>query len=237
MAAEDLDLVVQLGDYIYEGAPNPARPRVHEGDSEPMTLVEYRNRHAQYRGEAPLQAAHAAFPWAVVLDDHEIDNDWADEIPQDPNVQPRDVFLARRAAAFQAYYEHMPLRRSSLPKGIDMQLYRRLTFGNLLDVHVLDTRQYRSDQNRELRLDPSRTILGDDQERWLLANLAGETARWNVLGQQVFFSQRDFTAGPNQSFSDDAWDNYVPERDRLRDDIAGVGTSNPVVLTGDVHCS
>ena len=237
MAEEDLDLVVQLGDYIYEGAPNRARPRVHEGDSEPMTLVEYRNRHAQYKGEAELQAAHAAFPWAVVLDDHEIDNNWADEVPQDPNLQPRDVFLARRAAAFQAYYEHMPLRRSSIPRGIDMQLYRRLTFGALLDVHMLDTRQYRSDQNQALRLDPGRTILGGEQQRWLLANLAGPTARWNVLAQQVFFSQRDFTSGPNQSFSNDAWDNYVPERNRLRDHVAAVGASNPVVLTGDVHCT
>jgi alkaline phosphatase D len=131
----------------------------------------------------------------------------------------------------------MPLRRSSIPAGIDMQLYRRLTFGDLLDVHVLDTRQYRSDQDQALRLDPNRTILGDDQEQWLMANLAGGTARWNALAQQVFFSQRDFTAGPNQSFSNDAWDNYVPERNGLRDHVAAVGASNPVVLTGDVHAT
>jgi phosphodiesterase/alkaline phosphatase D-like protein len=111
--------------------------------------------------------------------------------------EPPEVFLARRAAAFQAYYEHMPLRRSSVADGMDMQLYRRLTFGNLLDLHLLDTRQYRSDQNQVLRLDPDRTILGDDQERWLTRNLAGDTARPNVLAQQVFFSQRDFTSGPN----------------------------------------
>ena len=150
-------------------------------------------------------------------------------------MQPRDAFLARRAAAFQAYYEHMPLRRSSIPQGIDIQLYRRLTFGDLLDVHVLDTRQYRSDQNQALRLDPTRTILGDEQEQWLRANLAGPTARWNALAQQVFFSQRDFTSGAADSFSDDAWDNYVADRDSLRDHIAAVGTSNPVILTGDVH--
>ncbi len=173
MAEEDLDLVVQVGDYIYEGAPNPASIRVHEGTGEPVTLEQYRNRHAQYRGDADLQACHAAFPWLVVLDDHEIDNNWADEVPQDPALQPRDTFLARRATAFQAYYEHMPLRRSSIPSGIDIQLFRRSTFGDLLDVHVLDTRQYRSDQDQTRRLDPSRTILGDEQERWLLDNLAG----------------------------------------------------------------
>jgi alkaline phosphatase D len=170
-----------------------------------------------------------------VLDDHEIDNNWADEVPQDPAVQPHDAFLARRAAAFQAYYEHMPLRRSSIPEGIDIQLYRRQTFGDLLDVHVLDTRQYRSDQNQALRVDPTRTIIGDEQEQWLRANLAGPTARWNALAQQVFFSQRDFTAGAADSFSDDAWDNYVADRDGLRDHLAAAGTSNPVILTGDVH--
>jgi alkaline phosphatase D len=237
MAGDDLDLVVQVGDYIYEGAPNPASLRVHEGTGEPITLENYRNRHAQYRTDEDLQASHGAFPWLVVLDDHEIDNNWADEIPQDPAAQPRAAFLARREAAFQAYYEHMPLRRTSIPRGIDMQLYRRVTFGDLLDVHLLDTRQYRSDQNQQLRLDPARTILGDEQEAWLLANLAGRTARWNALAQQVFFSQRDFTSGPAASFSDDAWDNYVPERNALRDHIAAVGTSNPVILTGDVHAN
>ena len=167
MSEEDLDLVIQVGDYIYEGTGNPTQLRPHEGTTEPITLENYRNRHAQYKTDADLQACHAAFPWVVVLDDHEIDNNWADEVPQDPPAQPHDAFLARRAAAFQAYYEHMPLRRSSIPSGIDIQLYRRLTFGDLLDIHVLDTRQYRSDQDQALRLDPTRTILGDEQEQWL----------------------------------------------------------------------
>ncbi len=237
MAEEDLDLVVQLGDYIYEGAPNPSQFRVHEGQGEPMTLGGYRNRHAQYKSDTDLQAAHAAFAWVVVLDDHEIDNNWADEVPQDPDKQSREAFLARRKAALQAYYEHMPLRRASIPSGIDIQLYRRLPFGDLLDLHVLDTRQYRSDQSTTARLDPSRTILGDEQERWLRHALAGPTARWNVLAQQVFFSQRDFTAGPAASYSNDAWDGYVADRDGLRDHLATTGTSNPVVITGDVHAN
>ena len=237
MAEEDLDLVVQLGDYIYEGASNPSQFRVHEGVGEPMTVGQYRNRYAQYKGDGDLQASHAAFPWVVVLDDHEIDNNWADEVPQDPDRQSREAFLARRRAALQAYYEHMPLRRSSIPRGIDIQLYRRLVFGDLLDLHVLDTRQYRSDQSTAGRRDPDRTILGDEQERWLRDALAGPTARWNVLAQQVFFSQRDFTAGPEASYSSDAWDGYVADRDGLRDHIAAAGTSNPVVITGDVHAN
>jgi len=238
LAVEDIDVVVQLGDYIYEGAPRADQPRRHEGDSEPVTLVEYRNRHAQYRTDADLQAAHGAFPWIVVFDDHEVDNNWADEIPQDPALQPRDAFLARRAAAFQAYYEHMPLRRSAMPRGIDIQLYRRVTFGDLADFHVLDTRQYRSDQvDNAQRADPARTILGTEQEAWLRQAVAGPTARWNVLAQQVFFSQRDFTAGPGTNFSDDAWDGYVVERNSLRDHLTTVGTTNPMVITGDVHAN
>ena len=237
MAEEELDLVVQLGDYIYEGAGSATQFRRHEGVGEPLTVAGYRNRYAQYKGDPDLQASHAAAPWVVVLDDHEIDNNWADEVPQDPERQPREAFLARRRAALQVYYEHQPLRRASLPTGLDVQLYRRLVFGDLLDVHVLDTRQYRSDQDASARLDPSRTILGDEQERWLEQALAGPTARWNVLAQQVFFAQRDFTAGMPQSFSDDAWDGYVADRDRLRDHLVAVGTSNPVVLTGDVHAN
>ncbi|MEX2100832.1 MAG: alkaline phosphatase D family protein [Acidimicrobiia bacterium] len=240
MAEEDLDLVIHLGDYIYEDPPGLSLTvvRNHDGDGEPVTLHEYRNRHALYKGDVNLQAAHAAFPWIVVLDDHEIDNDWADEVPQDPNTQSHEAFLARRAAAFQAYYEHMPLRQSSLPSGIDMQLYRRLTFGDLVDFHVLDTRQYRSDQVPSAqRGDPTRTILGDEQETWLRNAVAGPTARWNVLAQQVFFSQRDYSSGPGQSFSTDGWDNYVVERNSLRDHLVAAGTSNPVVITGDIHAN
>jgi alkaline phosphatase D len=203
-------------------SPSPGLDRVHARSGRPSALPRSRCRWRR----SPVH-----------VDDHEIDNNWADEVPQDPAAQPHDAFLARRTAAFQAYYEHMPLRRSSIPRGIDIQLYRRLTFGDLLDIHVLDTRQYRSDQDQALRLEPTRTILGDEQEQWLRANLAGPTARWNALAQQVFFSQRDFTAGDADSFSDDAWDNYVSDRDTLRDHIAASGTSNPVILTGDVHAN
>lgn len=169
----------------------------------------------------------------MTFDDHEVANNWASD-DVDPDV-PVEEFLARRANAFQAYYEHMPVRQAQRPVGPDMRIHRRLTFGDLLDLYVLDTRQYRSDQVRQdRRADPTRTMLGDDQEGWLRQAVAGPTARWSVLAQQVFFSQRDFTAGPDQGFNDDAWDNYLVARNRLRDHLAAVGTSNPVVLTGDV---
>jgi alkaline phosphatase D len=179
LAAEDLAFVAFLGDYIYESTPNLNAVRTHEGTGEPLSLVDYRNRHARYRSDASLQAAHAAHPWIVTLDDHEIDNNWADDIPQDPDQQTPEAFRARRIAAFQAYYEHMPVRRSSLPDGPDMQIYRRLDFGDLVRVSVLDTRQYRSDQvpTEQEANDPSRSMTGDAQESWLRGGLRSSDAR------------------------------------------------------------
>ncbi len=245
---EQLDLVVHLGDYIYEYGPNQyvapgGNVRAHSGP-EIVSLSDYRNRHAQYRTDEDLQAAHAAFPWAVTWDDHEVENNYADEIPEARTPTPtREAFLARRAAAYQAYYEHMPLRKTSVPSGPDMQLYRRLTYGNLAEFNVLDTRQYRDDQAagdgqdppNPGSLDPARTITGDEQERWLLGGLAASGATWNVLAQQVFFAQRDFQIGAGQRFSMDAWDGYVGSRNRITNFIQERDVRNPVVLTGDVH--
>ena len=245
---EQLDLVVHLGDYIYEYGPNQyvapgGNVRAHSGP-EIVTLSDYRNRHAQYRTDEDLQAAHAAFPWAVTWDDHEVENNYADEVPEARTLTPTtEAFLRRRAAAYQSYYEHMPLRRSSVPTGPDMLLYRRLAYGNLAEFNVLDTRQYRDDQaandgtdppNPE-SLDPNRTLTGDEQERWLLDGLAASGATWNVLAQQVFFAQRDFNTDDTQRFSMDAWDGYVGSRDRISNFIRERGALNPVVLTGDVH--
>ena len=240
LAQEDLELVVHLGDYIYEGGGQGTIGRGHLPATEIFTLADYRVRHAQYKTDPHLQATHAAFPWMLVWDDHEVENNYADDISQ-PDTEPDQdpaVFRQRRAAAYQAYYEHMPLRRDQKPHGPDLVLYRRRQFGDLVDFRFLDTRQYRDDQvPADRRLEPGRTILGAEQRQWLEASLAGSTGLWNVLAQQVFFSQRDFTSGPAQTFSDDAWDNYPRERDALVDHLAAVGTSNPVVLTGDVHAS
>ncbi|SFS96171.1 alkaline phosphatase D family protein [Saccharopolyspora flava] len=239
MAEEDLDLVAFLGDYIYESGDPGAIGRPHVPAHEIVDLADYRTRLGQYKSDEHLQAAHAAFPWAVVFDDHEVENNWAGDISQ-PDTEPDQdpaVFRQRRAQAFQAYYEHMPLRAAQRPNGPDIRIHRRLTFGDLVDVHLLDTRQYRDDQEvpPEQVNDPDRTILGAEQRKWLLDNLSGPTARWNVLAQQVFFSRRDLAEGDEESFSDDAWDNYPAERDRVRDQLANV--SNPVVITGDVHAN
>jgi alkaline phosphatase D len=240
MALEDLDLIVHLGDYIYEGPPN-ARVRAHEG-LEVHTLDDYRARYATYRADSDLQAAHAAAPWVVTWDDHEVDNNYADDVAEDE--QSKDELLLRRAAAYQAYYEFMPLRRSSMPSGPDMLLYRRLAFGDLLEMSVLDTRQYRSDQPCEdgnvpscaAHVAPEQSILGAAQRDWLFEGLAATRARWNVLAQQVmvarFRGARDDGA---ETWSMDKWDGYPLERQALLDVFAESETPNPVVLTGDIH--
>jgi alkaline phosphatase D len=243
LAEAQPDVVVHLGDYVYEyRAQSYVAPggnvRDHRGP-ETETLAGYRQRHAQYKTDPDLQAAHAAAPWIITWDDHEVDNNWADEFPE--NAQP--YFLERRANAFRAYYENMPLRRTSVPAGIDLQLYRRVDWGRLASFHVLDTRQYRADQacgdgsrtGCAEALDPARSLTGDAQEAWLLDGLAASQARWQVLAQQVFFSQRDFAAGAVQTFSMDGWDGYVGSRERILTGMADRGVQNPVVLTGDVH--
>ena len=233
MAAEDLDLVVHVGDYIYEA-----------GGSE--TLADFRTIHSRYKTSPDLQTAHAAFPFVVVFDDHEVENNWADETSQ-PDGEPSNAyFTAIRAAAFQAYYEHLPLRRASMPEGIDMQLYRRLRYGDLAEFNVLDTRQYRDAQvnaqfpagPRDARAgDPARTLTGDAQERWLLDGLGSSGARWNVIAQQVIMAQFDYDVGPGVSVNHDQWDGYTASRDRLFDYLAVRRPSNPVVVTGDWHSS
>ncbi|MDF5752006.1 alkaline phosphatase D family protein [Spongiactinospora sp. TRM90649] len=245
LAEENPDLILHLGDYQYEYRRDTytipgGNIRHHEGP-ETETLANYRQRHAQYKADPDLQAAHAAAPWAVVWDDHELDNNWADEVPERPDV-PQPNFLARREAAFRAYYENMPLRRTSVPKGIDMQLYRRIRWGRLATFHMLDTRQYRDDQGcgdgyRDCpeSVDPNRTITGAEQEEWLLRGFRLSRSRWDVLGQQVFFAQRDNNAGPLKVTSQDAWDGYVASRERITRGWVDAGVRNAVVLTGDVH--
>jgi len=174
MARENLDLVIHLGDYIYEREGRENGVRKHTGD-ELYSVVDYRNRYALYKSDPALQAAHAAAPWLVTWDDHEVDNNYADEISEQPGVD-REAFRLRRANAYKAYYEHMPLRRASLPKGPDMLLYRDVTFGRLADFFVLDTRQYRTDQpcgdGKAVlcaeAMNPENTMLGQHQCEWLM---------------------------------------------------------------------
>ncbi|MFJ7147728.1 alkaline phosphatase D family protein [Streptomyces sp. NPDC100445] len=235
MLAQDPDFVLFVGDYIYESAPSATAVRRHEGKGEPYTLTQYRNRYAQYRTDPDLAAMQANAPWVVTFDDHEVDNDWAGEIPQDPDKQSHDAFVARLTAAFQAYYEHMPVRATAVPDGPHIQMYRRLEFGRLARLNVLDTRQFRSDQatTQEGAESPSQTMLGAEQKRWLLDGLHDSPARWNLIASQIMMAETDLLPGDGKLWYYDAWDGYQVERNALLEEFADI--RNPVVLSGDRH--
>lgn len=240
MLKESLDLVVHLGDYIYEGPGRDTGVRKHVG-GKLLTLEDYRNRHAQYRTDSHLAAMHAACPWLVTWDDHEFENNYANDISE--KQVAKDTFLLQRAAAYQAYYEHMPLRKASLPNGPMMQLYRRATYGSLADFFVLDTRQYRTDQPCgdglkspcDATFDPSATLLGDAQEQWLTTGLQTSKAKWNVMAQQVMMARVDQKRGVEAAFSMDQWPGYEVNRRRILRSLHDHKVKNAIVLTGDIH--
>jgi alkaline phosphatase D len=243
MAAEDVHFVVHLGDYIYENGPTANRPRIHDA-AEPITLDDYRQRYALYRSDADLQAAHAAFPWIVTWDDHEVKNNYAAAYDPTPGLgTPADAFLNRRAGAYQAFYENMALRRTSLPSGPDLHLYRAFDYGGLLSLSMLDGRQYRTKQACGGRpaprcaesLEPSATMLGTAQERWLAERFRNSQARWNVLGNQTMLANYDIQAGEGERYNPDNWNGYLAARSRLLEMIAQHQPARTIVLTGDVH--
>ncbi|KNX38890.1 alkaline phosphatase D family protein [Luteipulveratus halotolerans] len=242
MADDHPDLVVFLGDYIYEyptetGAIRPLKgvPSITGPDSRGSayidTLVEYRIRHAEHKTDKQLQAAHRAAPWIVVYDDHEVRNNWyAENTADDP--------ITRKAAAFQAWYENMPVRVAAPPGDGTIQSYRRVPWGTLARFDMLDTRQYR-DKQAEAKActvidDAGRTLVGKTQEKWLLDGFADRTPQWNLIGQQVIFSPKQNSTN-HCDVNTDAWDGYRPERDAVANGWVAAGVRNPVVLTGDVH--
>ena len=270
VAEEDIDCVVHLGDYIYEDAATATGVRQHVPLNETMTLEDYRTRYAQYKLDANLQAAHARLPFIVTWDDHEVEDNYAGAVSEDngdldpTNDVSRAQFLARRAAAYQAFFEHQPLTPTAQPSGPDAQLYRRFGWGQLATFNVLDTRQYRTDQPcggfQDLlpppgddlvipcggELDPGATMTGAAQEAWLLDGLRQSTTRWNVIAQQVMMAAVNFGPGVAQLFglpfgtavrNVDAWDGYVVQRNRLLGTIGSAGVRNVVVVTGDTHVS
>jgi alkaline phosphatase D len=241
MAKDDLDLVFHLGDYIYEYAAEDGHVRKHVG-KETESLEDYRIRHAQYKTDPLLQAMHARCPWMVTWDDHEFDNNCANDICEVPGVDPVK-FLARRANAYQAYYEMMPLRRTSLPSGPRMQLYRKISFGRLAEFLVCDTRQYRTDQPtgdelgeiNDAAFSPTGTLLGPRQFAWVQSSLAQSPARWNVLAQQVSMALIGIPTNGIPRYYMDGWSGYAYERQKLLQFLETRRVSNPVVLTGDYH--
>ncbi|MDT8991755.1 alkaline phosphatase D family protein [Curvibacter sp. APW13] len=258
------DVVLFLGDYIYEYPGTSSKLRT-PGGGWVLTLQQYRARYALYKTDPDLQAMHAACPWVLTWDDHEVQNDYAGVNPGDgvpPGGWDALGFLGRRAAAYQAYYENMPLRASVLTKavaglaqGAEMRIYGRLDWGRLASLYLLDTRQYKDAQacTKDGKLgsglvspgrcpawaDPQRSMLGLAQEQWLQAQWAQAASRgsvWNVLCQSTLLGQRDFAAeGSGQRLWNDGWDGYAAARSRLTQALQTHRVANPVVLGGDVH--
>ena len=237
------DAVVFLGDFIYEGASRPVgegRVRSHDGP-EPTDLAGYRARYAQYLSDPDLQASRAACPWFAIWDDHEVENNYAALVPQD--AADAATFAARRTAAYQVWWEHMPVRLARPVAGADTVISRRASYGDLVDLVLLDGRQFRSDQacgGAELSTepacpeaaDPARTMLGAAQETWVADTLAASSAAWAVLGQQTVLTDLRLPNGGVLNY--DQWDGYAPARDRLLAAAAPVA-GRMVVLTGDIH--
>ncbi|NEA37350.1 alkaline phosphatase D family protein [Streptomyces sp. SID13031] len=250
----DIDLIVHLGDYLYEYRSgefaNRGRPvRPCQPANELLTLADYRIRHAQYKTDPDAQALHAALPWVVVWDDHEVSNDAWSGGAQNHDPATEGPWAARAAAAHQAYTEWMPVRF-----GANGQIYRRLQFGNLAELSMLDLRTYRSKQAAGTAVDdPDRTITGDGQMSWLKQGLAASTTRWRLIGNPVMISRLDFGALPawllgplakllgipsnGLVLSPDQWDGYNADRNELVDFMQSNSIGNVVFLTGDIHTS
>ncbi len=247
IAADAPDFVAFLGDYIYESTWGRDHVRSH-GSPEPYALDDYRARYALYKSDPDLQAAHAACPWMVTWDDHEVDNDYADNRPEDG--MERDAFLRRRAAAYRAYYEHMPLPERLRPAGPDLRLHAQVRWGGLASLFLLDTRQYRTWQAcpRPSRRGGSNTVdvencarlgaehrsmLGRAQERWLDGALGESHAAWNIVAQSTRMSQWDQKPGAGRLAWTDGWDGYPAAG--ARQQSSQKRARNPVVIGGDVH--
>lgn len=242
----DLDLVFHYGDYIYEregmeSNDKQMRVRKHVGH-EIYSLDDYRRRYAQYKSDEDLKAAHAAAAFVSSFDDHEVDNNWAAGADQDGT--PPEIFALRRAAAMQAWYEHMPVRAAQFPRQGSLKMYRRLDYGTLLRMHVLDTRSYRADQLCDYKVkracetedSPDRTMLGAEQEQWLASGLDPDR-RWNLIAQQKLMMP--FDRQPDRDLpaehGSDGWDGYRGARRRLAGAIKDRQLTNVVVSSGDAH--
>jgi alkaline phosphatase D len=245
IAAAAPDLVAFVGDYIYEWGPYRLNhPDKAQRTNESFNLADYRARYAQYKSDRDLQSAHHAAPWIVTWDDHEVVNDYTGEV----DAQGLAGFSARRAAAYQAFYEHMPLRLPAQADYARYRIFQRYDWGRLARFHVLDDRQYRaphacavsSASRRDCAelADSARSMLGGEQEAWLEQGMRGSGARWNIIAQQTLMAQSSqvkIVKPDDGRFWTDGWDGYPAARRRLFDILSNSRAANPLVLSGDVH--
>lgn len=253
-ARTDLFGVIHLGDYIYEYgtgdfAAGDRVVRVTAPTHEILTLADYRIRHALYKTDPDLRALHARYPWLIVWDDHEVANDSWSGGAENHDPATEGPFPARLAASRQAYFEWMPVRMQA-----GGAIHRRLRFGRLIDLTMLDLRSYRSQQVSGTAVDdPARTITGDAQMDWLKSGLSASTARWRLIGNSVMIAPVALGALPAYllgplgqllgvpsggfAINADQWDGYTADRRELLDHLHGNGIGNTVFLTGDIHTS
>ena len=259
-AVDDLDLVLFLGDYIYETnlgdlSPDASGARVWANASA-STLADYRQRYAQTRSDQSLQAAHHAAPWVTVFDDHEVSNNYAGDVGQADVTRPAS--RERRLAAYQAWYEHTPTRIDPAPSEFgDLPVHRSVAFGDLVSLFAIETRQHAdpppcrtepapgtpplalTDDGPacEAMDDPDRTNLGTEQEAWLVDGLTSSPSTWNVIGNPILFAGLNVGTAESPEYTRDTWDGYRAVRRRVIDAVVDGKVSNPVVVTGDWHAS
>ncbi|MEV1169911.1 alkaline phosphatase D family protein [Nonomuraea sp. NPDC049784] len=236
LAEENFDVVLFLGDYIYEetygfttdhwGTPLPSH-MLHER----VTLTDYRLQYALYKLDPHLQAAHASAPWISIFDDHEVEDSWHMNVS--PDTPDPTTFRRRKAAAFQAMYENLPLRHTQMPSGPSIRMHRKIDYGALAEFTMLDSRQYMSD--RVNRLDPKATMLGGEQADWLINGFSTSQARWKIIGNQLPMAEVDKDPNPAVKTFFGAWDAYVVERERILTEAYNRDVDNLVVVTGDRH--
>ncbi len=259
LAREDLAFVYHYGDFIYEYSQDylfdtglPTRPVRTNARRNLIDLSDFRAAYSQQLGDIDLQAARSIHPFLSSFDDHEIRNDWVSVWDNwkmgldgnDPDAPPPEVFMLRKQAAMQAWYEHMPVRRSMLPVNGMVALNRELRYGDLMSMQLLDTRQYRDDQPCGDGFKPAcpgvfdkrAEVLGKAQEEWLARNLGEGRATWNAIAQQVTMmslDRRRYADEKQKILNLDSWAGYEAPRERMLARLGGV--QNPVVLTGDEH--
>ena len=254
MREQNLDVVMFLGDYIYEYPPSASRDIRPTTGGWVLTLDEYRDRYALHKSDPHLQAMHAACPWIVTWDDHEVQNDYA-ELHAGFSGAPVQNFAARRRDAYQAFYENMPVRYADFAQLLNRQsdqvkVFGSAKFGQLATLYNLDNRQYRhrqactpgdrpgggriNPQHCELLGQEYRTLLGEQQEGWLKRQFERSQTQWNLIGQQSLIAPRDMGAGMSRVWND-GWGGYPAARQRLIDAMQSTGLKNPVVLGGDLH--
>ena len=244
LAKENIDLVAHLGDYIYEYGAGADALRKH-ATPEIRDLAAYRIRYGQYKSDPALRAAHALAPWVVIWDDHEVDNNYAN-LSGENDMESEEQMHTRRAAAYQAWWENQPVRVARVKSWADLTITRTIDWGGLARFHMLDGRQYRTNQacgdgNQLLpcgdQADPKRTMLGEAQEKWLFDGLAKSRTHWQVIANQTMVAPFDNEPGPQVRLPMDNWSGYPASRDRMLTAIQQHAANKTVVITGDIHSS